>query len=174
MATYSLTFSWSTTSLLRSFALRAGIYGIKVTSVAVTGYSHFIPSTGSPSDTTSGRVFFNHYVGSTISGGTSITPQAMREGGLPASATAMYSTSTVASLPGTPISITGTALTLDTLYMTNTTPATWQAPSDLLIAPGSVLAIAPWDNTISGSGTTYGLIENLTFYFDEYHLARSK
>lgn len=155
---------------IRRVLLRAGSYDIKIYSVQIS-MLYFNAANGVYS--AGGTSYFNHYIGSAISGGSSFTPVPMREGSAPSSASVVYQTATSGGTtftPGTAVSVSGTPQHL--VFEPNVSPITYQPPSDVLISAGSVFEVAPIDQVTSITANL--IFSYVTIYFDEYHLVRSR
>ena len=158
---------------IRTVAIRAGSYAIKISKIEIIGEGQPFPS--GASDT--GNYYMYHYIASTISGANSLTLQPLREGASPASATVRYSTAAMFTSgsnwsPGTAVSISGTALPVGYEQVGVNQVSTYQPTNDILIAPGSVFAIVPFDYVV-GSGNNYTIFNSVVVTIEEYHLARS-
>lgn len=149
-----------------TWAIRAGIYPVRVIQLSSSGAQSF--------NTTSGfsavNVRVKRFSSSTISGGIPLTPIAGREGSDPASATVRYqpvtynwNDSTVT--PGSAVSVSGSGAELTQLGAEAWTPVV-----ETVFAPGSVLQMSAIPFHYQG---TTPFIIGFGITFDEERVSRS-
>lgn len=114
------------------------------------------------------RPLLNRYSAGSASGGSAITPVALRQGSAAASASSRF---------GTGVSVSGTSVYIVNLppisvsnYFSVSDPAavTYQFPVDLTVAPGSVFSIEGLVGA-GGDGTISGFVR-MNIYFEELRL----
>jgi hypothetical protein len=96
------------------------------------------------------------YSGATLSSGTTLTPQPLRDGAAASSATSKYNGS-----------VSGTSLLLNTI-LSGQLP--YKFDFDLLVAPGDAFYVSSTIGAVSG---LYYNLWNLDVQFEELNLARS-
>jgi hypothetical protein len=108
------------------------------------------------------------YSTGTASGGTAVTPVALRQGASASSTTSRW---------GTGVAVSGTATHIASLSPLKTSPTidigeTYKSPFDLTVSPGGVFLFTT--GSIGGSGassaTNSGRVQ-IVFYFEEFKLA---
>lgn len=156
-----------------SLAIRATDFPIRIIEMTVEGaFSQSGSGVQNP-----GPVAVTRFESSTLSGGTGMTPISARDGSEPAAATVRGQPSTLNtgtgafSKTGSAVSISGTGKEMFQLNRSSTDKR-WQPPTEIVIAPGSVLLVKiPPSHASEPTFNVYLLYFDI--WFDEERVSRS-